>query len=64
MRENHGGKIAITFEYGGWGGDPQNGGTVVVSTSVAKWLGKKLIEASTGDLQEEGCVMSVDDEAS
>jgi hypothetical protein len=40
----------------------QRGGAVVIPPIIAHWLGRKLIEASNGDLQEYGCAVTVDKE--
>ncbi|MBI4558632.1 MAG: hypothetical protein HY706_13715 [Candidatus Hydrogenedentes bacterium] len=59
IRETPGVDIKIEFKYGE--GYSQSGGAVVLSVPVAKWLGRKLLEASSGDLEENGCAVAFDE---
>lgn len=59
IREKSGGAIEIDFTYEG--GYPQHGGSIVIPPSVARWIGKRLMEASTGDLRQNGCVLVVNE---
>ncbi len=59
IRENRGADIQIEFCYDG-DNLRQQGGSVIIPAPIAKWLGKRLIEASSGDLQENGRAVTVD----